>query len=188
MQLIEKCRGWSRWSLLWRTFPLFEILLTLRSMPRWRAEYYFGRPRTPTQAPSLSSRPSRCFHRRFLGKVGRCSVVWCPFDIVVSWLFLCEIYIVVIAIPHHSTYASKYSQIKQSGIPWNNGSFLNSPFLVFLRPLYHQAVTVQRDFNILVHKIAGDGDFLRKTLGKTIEGTACLSVFWRLSKRKLIAS
>ena len=44
------------------------------------------------------------------------------------------------------------------------------PFLP-LRALYHQAVTVQRDFNLLVHKIAGDGDFLRKALEKTIEGT-----------------
>ena len=45
------------------------------------------------------------------------------------------------------------------------------PPRVFLqRALYHQAVTVQRDFNYLVHKIAGDGDFLRETLAKTIEG------------------
>ena len=44
------------------------------------------------------------------------------------------------------------------------------PFCRFLRALYHQAVAVQRDFNLLVHKIAGDEDFLKQTLAKTIEG------------------
>ena len=44
-------------------------------------------------------------------------------------------------------------------------------YLSFLRALYHQAKMVQRDFNLLVHKIAGDGDFLEKTLKKTVEGT-----------------
>ena len=32
-------------------------------------------------------------------------------------------------------------------------------------------MAVQRDFNFLVHKIANDGEFLRETLEKTIEGT-----------------
>ena len=48
--------------------------------------------------------------------------------------------------------------------------YFRFPLLSFLRALYHQAVMVQRDYNTLVHKIAGDGDFLEKTLAQTVEG------------------
>merc|ERR1719431_496959 len=47
------------------------------------------------------------------------------------------------------------------------------------KALYHQAVMVQQDFNLLVHKIAGDGDFLEKTLEKTVEVDPFLRGLWQ---------
>jgi hypothetical protein len=60
-----------------------------------------------------------------------------------------------------------------SGLPYDPDSLSFAPFLLlpspFPRASFNLAVDLQKDLNLLMHRVASDEEFLRQTLAATIK-------------------